>query len=87
MARAVYVAQPSVLTVDRRELEAKRVQPPAECGSLAELFCWQRQLPADRLENVVALKGEALELLMRAAGPVKLITPFGNLILDYGAAD
>lgn len=66
----------------RKDLEAARVDPPLECGTLAELFCWQRQQSAK--EVVVALRPPELELVARAAGPLRVITPFGNLIIDYG---
>lgn len=71
--------------IDRRHLETKRVDPPPHCDTLAELFLWQRQIPASHgRDAVVAPAAHELELIMRQAGPLRVITPYGNLIIYYG---
>jgi hypothetical protein len=88
--RLAYVQNESPSAIDRAALEAARVDPP-KFDTLEEFFAWQRELyrpkknaPMPSRTVVVALDDHEIAVLVRALGPFRLITPFGNVVLDAG---
>lgn len=71
---------------DPVKLEAARVDPP-RFETFEEFLAWQRELyrpTSARMpgrEVVVSLEDREIAVLVRALGPLKLITPFGNVVL------
>lgn len=71
--------------------EKIRVEAPDDLASTEEFFAWQRDLykprtmadgtPMPGREVVVELRGRTLETAIYALAPLRIITPFGTLVL------
>lgn len=67
--------------VNMEAAESVRAEPP-EFESLEEFFAWQREEfrvgPRDRAIDV---RGRQLEILVYSMAPLKIVTPFGSVVL------
>lgn len=88
MTTLAYVGQLRREHIDAAEIEVARTEPPI-FDTVEEFFAWQREFHRARLladephaaTAVVALADREIAILIRAFGPIKLITPFGVVVL------
>lgn len=71
--------------VNPAQAETLRVAPPEDAETLEDLFVWLREtFRPGAIEGrvvVTELRGKALEAAIYALPPLRLVTPFGTVVL------